>query len=126
MFVCSRIWIREDTKSYLGAGRVELLERIAESGSISKAAKQMKMSYKAAWDSVDIMNKISHPNELVLSNAGGGKNSGTQLTSEGKKAIEVFKNLQTLKEEFFENFKDCKDFDELNVRIEAMRGKIKG
>ena len=48
MEVQGRIWIKENNKNFLGHGKVELLERIAESGSIAKAAREMKMSYKAA------------------------------------------------------------------------------
>ena len=59
MNVFARFWFEKDNKSYIGVGRAELLTRIANTGSISKAAKEMNMSYKAAWDSVDIMNKLS-------------------------------------------------------------------
>ncbi|OJW45993.1 MAG: transcriptional regulator [Thiobacillus sp. 65-1059] len=51
-----RFWLTLDGRNFLGRGRVELLQRIRETGSISKAAKAMKMSYKAAWDAVDAMN----------------------------------------------------------------------
>ena len=42
-----------------GAGRVELLGAIAECGSITQAAKLVKMSYKAAWDAIDAMNNLA-------------------------------------------------------------------
>lgn len=125
MKIDSRFWITKDSKNYLGAGRIELLERIKASGSIAKAAKQMKMSYKAAWDSIDIANKLSAPNPLVISNAGGGKDSGTQITQEGQKAIDTFKNLQILKNEFFSYLDDAKDFDELNERIQKLAQSLK-
>ena len=51
-----RFWLTLDGRNFLGRGRIELLQRIRETGSISKAAKAMKMSYKAAWDAVDSMN----------------------------------------------------------------------
>ena len=51
-----RFWLTLDGRNFLGRGRVELLRRIAETGSISKAARAMKMSYKAAWDAVSAMN----------------------------------------------------------------------
>ncbi|WP_416830129.1 winged helix-turn-helix domain-containing protein, partial [Helicobacter ganmani] len=60
MRVQGRFWIREQDKNFLGHGKVELLERIAQSGSISKAAKEMRMSYKAAWDSIDLMNNVAN------------------------------------------------------------------
>ena len=125
MNVDSRLWITKDSKSYLGAGRIELLERIKESGSISKAAKQMKMSYKAAWDSIDIANKLAAPNPLVISNAGGGKDSGTRLTPEGQKAIDTFRSLQALKNDFFSYLDGAKDFDELSERIQKLSERLK-
>ena len=126
MNIDSRLWITKDSKSYLGVGRIELLERIQQSGTIAKAAKQMKMSYKAAWDNVDIANKLSAPNPLVISNAGGGKDSGTRLTPEGEKAIDTFKNLQALKNKFFGYLDGARDFDELNERIEKLSERFKG
>ena len=71
--VHGRFWLTLDGHNFLGRGRVELLQRIAQTGSISQAAKAMKMSYKAAWDAVDAMNSAwgeplvdSHPNGSVL------------------------------------------------------------
>lgn len=68
-----RFWLTLDGQNFLGRGRVELLQRIAQTGSISRAAKAMKMSYKAAWDAVDAMNSAwgeplvdSHPGGSVL------------------------------------------------------------
>lgn len=44
-----RIWIVDRSmKDFVGEGRIELLEKIDELGSIAKAAKAMRMSYKAA------------------------------------------------------------------------------
>lgn len=51
-----RFWLTLEGKNFLGRGRVELLQRIRETGSISRAAKAMQMSYKAAWDAVNAMN----------------------------------------------------------------------
>ena len=45
----SKIWIESNGKILLGEGRVQLLKAIKETGSLSKAAKKLKMSYKKAW-----------------------------------------------------------------------------
>ncbi len=87
-----RIWIEDSGKTFLGYGRVHLLEKIREYGSISRAAQSMKMSYKHAWDLVDSMN--SHAaTPLVKTSKGGKGGGGTQLTAAGEKAVENFKNL---------------------------------
>ena len=50
---------------------MELLTKIAECGSITQAAKSIKMSYKAAWDAVDQMNNLA--GEPLVERVTGGK-----------------------------------------------------
>jgi molybdate transport system regulatory protein len=88
-----RCWITIDGEKHFGPGPAELLERIQESGSISKAAKAMGMSYKKAWDMVEHMNtKGSKP--YVTTQKGGSKGGGAELTDTGKKVIESYRNLK--------------------------------
>jgi len=85
-----RVWIDgPDGDTFLGFGRVVLLERIGEHGSISAAARSMNMSYRHAWDLVDSMNRQA-PRPLVESRAGGKGGGGARLTSAGKRAVEIF------------------------------------
>lgn len=65
-----RFWINKSEHNFLGQGRMELLMHIDKEGSITKAAKSMQMSYKAAWDAVDAMNNLSEF-PLVESSKGG-------------------------------------------------------
>ena len=51
---------------------LELLERIDTSGSISSAASDMGMSYKAAWQAVEGMNNLSE--QPVVERQTGGRN----------------------------------------------------
>ena len=53
--VLLRLYLRDDRP--LGPGKVQLLESIHDTGSISEAARAMKMSYRAAWLLVDSLNK---------------------------------------------------------------------
>ena len=55
-----RLWIEGSEGTFLGYGRVVLLERIGEHGSISAAARSMDMSYRHAWKLVDSMNQQSN------------------------------------------------------------------
>jgi len=93
MNVKGNFWIEKEGKSFLGRGRIELLKKIDKYGSISKAAKEMKMSYKAAWDAIDIMNKLS-PNSVVEKNSGGKGGGGTVLTEYGKHLIKTYEKAQ--------------------------------
>lgn len=79
-----RFWLTLDGHNFLGRGRVELLQRIAQTGSISQAAKAMKMSYKAAWDAVDAMNS-AWGEPLVESRPGG-----SVLTADANRLIAAY------------------------------------
>lgn len=91
--VKSRIWITAEDGTYLGEGRIALLKEIQLHGSISKAAKEMGMSYKKAWRLVDSMNGIGS-DVLVKRTTGGKGGGGTQLSDAGLKAIELFTELR--------------------------------
>ncbi|WP_104743230.1 winged helix-turn-helix domain-containing protein [Helicobacter cinaedi] len=123
MNVFARFWFEKNEKSYIGVGRAELLTRIAESGSISKAAKQMGMSYKAAWDSVDIMNKLS-PSPLVESSNGGKGGGGTKLTPLGFEALKAFNELERVKNIFFDYLDNSQDFAELTKRLSDLESAL--
>jgi molybdate transport system regulatory protein len=84
-----RFWLTLDGRNFLGRGRIELLQRIRETGSISKAAKTMNMSYKAAWDAVDAMN-TSWQSALVESG-----HAGSRLTADAERLIEAFKKAES-------------------------------
>lgn len=105
--VHGRLWLTLDGHNFLGSGRVELLQRIAETGSISQAARAMKMSYKAAWDAVDAINRAwSIP--LVIS-----KPAGSTLTTEAWELIAAFRETEIKHREF------------LSQLTEALPGKVR-
>lgn len=87
-----RCWIDIDDVRFFGPGRAELLERIDEEGSISRAAKKMGMSYKKAWDMVDQMNATSK-NPFVISKKGGEKGGGAALTETGRQVVQRYRKL---------------------------------
>jgi molybdate transport system regulatory protein len=91
--VGGRLWIDKDDTSFLGKGRIELLERIADHGSISAAARAMGMSYKAAWDAVDAMNNLAEE-PLVVRITGGKHGGGTSLTEYGHRMIQLFRVIE--------------------------------
>ena len=87
-----RIWIDGPEGTFLGYGRIVLLERVHQFGSITQAAKSMDMSYRHAWELVDSMNRqASYP--LVEASTGGKGGGGARLTREGEKAISLFWKL---------------------------------
>lgn len=84
--------IESEKDRFLGPGRIELLEKIIETGSISQAAKLMGMSYKKSWDLIHSINQHTQ-NPIVVTQTGGEKGGGTTVTDEGKQLISAFKNL---------------------------------
>lgn len=108
-----RIWIDGPDGAFLGYGRVELLEKIHELGSIRKAALAMKMSYRQAWEFVQQMNQaLKEP--LVVANTGGKGGGQALLTAEGLQAIDQFREFNDAFQEFLAsrskelNFKTAK------------------
>ena len=84
-----RIWIEGPEGTFVGYGRVILLERIREHGSISAAARSMEMSYRHAWKLVDSMNRQSR-SPVVEKSTGGRGGGGAVLTEAGEQAITAF------------------------------------
>ncbi|MGB5918181.1 TOBE domain-containing protein [Arcobacter sp.] len=110
-------WVNKDERGFIGKGRVELLKNIQIYGSISKAAKQMKMSYKAAWDSVDIMNKLSQE-PLVTKVTGGVGGGGTVITTYAKEIINAYDELMNLHETYLKNMSNLFDGLVINLKNE--------
>lgn len=99
-----RFWIEGPQGTFLGRGRVRLLEAIREHGSISAAARSMNMSYRKAWQLVDAINSQS-PTPIVIKSTGGRGGGGSELTRQGEKMIELFWNAYL----DFERFIDAKN-----------------
>jgi molybdate transport system regulatory protein len=99
--VTGSLWIECDGERFFGPGRLELLERIEETGSINKAAKQLEMSYKKAWEMVNALNsQASKP--FVVTQIGGEKGGGSIITAEAKQLIAYHRELRERFRKFLE------------------------
>ena len=77
-----RLRIYRDAVVAIGPGKVELLEAIEATGSISAAARQLKMSYRRAWMLVEELNTaLAAP--AVETSTGGAQGGGARLTAVG-------------------------------------------
>ena len=76
-----------------GPGKADLLDLIAQHGSISAAARVMGMSYRRAWVLVDEMNRTFR-NPLVERVRGGAQGGGARLTQDGQAALRCFRDIE--------------------------------
>ena len=77
--VAGRFWLSVNEVDFPGEERIALLEQIAERGSITQAAKALKISYKGAWDAVDGNNNLA-PAPVVETATGGRGGGSARLT----------------------------------------------
>jgi len=109
----SSLWMDKDDRGFLGKGRIELLKQIDKYGSLAKAAKAMKMSYKAAWDSLNEMKELSDE-DLIISNSGGKGGGGSKLTTKAQNYIKIYELLFQTQQNFLKSIESCSDdLDEL-------------
>jgi len=88
----SRIWIESKDNVLLGEGRMQLLKAIDKTGSLSKAAKEIKISYKKAWHLIDTVNKAAKK-PVTINSVGGKGGGGAQLTPYGKELVATFEEI---------------------------------
>ncbi len=112
--------------------RIKLLYAIEEHGSISKAAKAVPMSYKSAWEAVDVMNNLS--TEPIVERETGGKNGGgTTITEYGKKLLGTYSIMKEEHTRFLERLSalpqletgELETIGRLSMQISA-RNQIQG
>ncbi|MBA3508019.1 MAG: LysR family transcriptional regulator [Betaproteobacteria bacterium] len=77
----------------VGPGKIDLLEAIAATGSITGAAKFLDMSYRRAWLLVDTMNRC-FKTPVVEAEAGGKRGGGTRLTPLGAEVVRRYRNVE--------------------------------
>ena len=82
------LWMERGGGTMLGLGRLQLLERIAHSGSIKAAADQLGMSYRAAWGKLKASEEALG---IALVEKVGGNKCGCRLTPEGHALAETFR-----------------------------------
>ena len=85
-----RIRIVFADEEMIGPGKAELLERIARTGSIAAAGREMGMSYKRAWQLIGTLNAMFR-DPLVDSTRGGPGGGGAVLTDTGREVLGLYR-----------------------------------
>jgi len=88
-----------DGENLGGRERIDLLRAVAERGSITRGAREQGVSYKAAWDAIDAMNKLAGE-PLVERSAGGRGGGSTRLTERGHRLVERFEQIDAAHRRF--------------------------
>ena len=68
--------------------RIDILHAIGRTGSISQAARDVAVSYKAAWQAVDTLTNLAGV-PLVNRAVGGSGGGGASLTAQGQQLLDL-------------------------------------
>ncbi len=87
-----KVWLEKDNRVLFGEGRHQLLQAIADCGSLAQAARKMNMSYRAAWGrlkaSEDRLGFLLAEKDIEQ-----GKKGGLRLTLKGKDLLNKYKTI---------------------------------
>ncbi|QKF65618.1 transcriptional regulator, ModE family [Arcobacter venerupis] len=132
MELSSNLTLEIFNQPFLLEKRIDLLIAVKRTGSISKAAKEVPMSYKAAWEAIESMNNLS-TTPIVQRETGGVGGGGTTLTPYGENLIATFEILRNEQKKFLKNLSQITDINtgtlktirRLSMQISA-RNQISG
>lgn len=78
----------------VGIGKIELLEGIANQGSLSRAARSMRMSYRRAWLLLADLNTSFHE-PVAIATTGGRGGGGVVLTPFGERLVAAYRKMES-------------------------------
>jgi molybdate transport system regulatory protein len=83
-----------DDRCSIGVGKIRLLEVVEQTGSLSRAARAIAMSYRRAWLLIDSMN-AEFDTPVISASVGGSGGGGAKLTPFGRELIQAYRKLET-------------------------------
>lgn len=102
--------------SAIGPGKIALLERMRDCGSLSQAARELDMSYRRAWQLLASLNQ-SFREPLVITATGGSGGGGSTLTALGEKVVGSYRKFER-----DVNLRAAKHFDTIAAAIAPTGG----
>ena len=121
-----KITLRVDFDSVhaIGPGKIALLERMRDCGSLSQAARELDMSYRRAWQLLASLNQTFRE-PLVLTSTGGTGGGGTTLTEFGEAIVAAYRQFEketnTRAEKYFGHMLKTVSPDRANTRRSITR-----
>src|SRR5262245_56898627 len=88
-----RLRIDLSPDSALGPGKIALLEHIEATGSLSQAARQLKMSYRRAWLLLNDVNRM-FAEPATTASVGGSGGGGAQLMELGRAIVKAYREIE--------------------------------
>jgi molybdate transport system regulatory protein len=88
-----RLKISFAEEARLGPGKMDLLEAVARTGSISAAGRDLGMSYRRAWTLLDSVNTM-FGQAAIETSAGGANGGGARLTSFGERLLAAYRSVE--------------------------------
>jgi len=85
----AQISIKRDGITFLNPVKTELLNEIKQNGSLSAAAKKLKISYQHAWTMIEEINRTA-PEPLVMKQRGGTNGGGAEISEYGKRIMKEY------------------------------------
>jgi molybdate transport system regulatory protein len=78
----------------IGPGKIALLEHIERHESLSQAARELRMSYRRAWQLLDDLNH-SFREPVAIASTGGAGGGGAELTTFGRDLVRAYRDVET-------------------------------
>lgn len=93
------LWVTAGGEPLGGAQRIALLQAIDTQGSITRAALAVGLSYKAAWDQIEAMNRRAGE-PLVQRSLGGRGGGSSKLTEQGRRLVARYAQIDAAHQRF--------------------------
>lgn len=88
----SKVWVEQDGKVLLSDWRVQLLETVEQTGSLSRAAELLDVPYRTAWYKLkEIEERLGV--KLLETQSGGSDGGGSRLTDAGRDLVSRFRRV---------------------------------
>ncbi len=98
------LWLENESGVFFSIWRMELLQAVADTGSISAAATVMDVHYRTAWQKIREM-ETRLGQKLVETQIGGKSGGGAQLTPLARDLITAFNQFsQEVEQQMQERF----------------------
>jgi molybdate transport system regulatory protein len=114
----SKLQLAQALGHEMGDKRIAILRLIGDSGSISQAAREAGVSYKAAWQAIETLNNLAGV-PLVDKAVGGSGGGGARLTPAALRLLQASDALQALRRETLSRFEQAPGAADGNTGLAA-------